>query len=44
LRFAQQWVAAVDWCTFEQGHATMTATNAYLEIEKWPGRRLLMPS
>src|ERR1017187_5999297 len=38
LRFAQQWVAAVDWSTFEQGHATMTA--AYLEIEKWPGRRL----
>ncbi len=45
LRFAQRWVAAVDWTDFEIAHAEIQATNGYLDpgLAESSGQRLRLP-
>ena len=46
LDFAQQWVAHVDWATFERADEQVRATNAYLDPAEaeGSGRRLRLPT
>lgn len=45
LRFAQRWVAAIDWRTFERADSDIRAGNAYLDpaVAEASGRRLVLP-
>ena len=45
LDFAQRWVAAVDWTTFEGATATLTECNAYLDpgVADMNQQRLTLP-
>jgi hypothetical protein len=46
MDFAQQWVAHVDWATFERADEQVRATNGYLDPAEaeGSGRRLRLPS
>ena len=45
LRFAQRWVAAIDWTDFDTAHAAIQATNGYLDpgLAESTGQRLRLP-
>lgn len=46
LDFAQRWVAAIDWTSFDRANAEVEASHGYLDpaLAESSGRRLLIPS